>query len=304
MGTDIGGSIRLPGTWLGLTTLKPSAGRVPLDTPYLGRAAGPLARSARDAALLLSVISRPDVRDWTSLPPEDLGTVLPPEPRDVRGLRVGLHLDAGCGLAVEPEVRQAVEAAAAVFAEGGAEVETLSPFMTPRMLHDLDEFWRVRSLADFQALSPEARERVLPFIQRWVLAVREVDGTTVLRDYASIMALQQATLGGHQPYDLVLSPVAPVTAFPADWPMPWGEEARGMVAHRLHRALQHVGTAGSVGQLRVHARWPHHRVAGVGQALRRRRCALRRRLVRGAPPRRGESGVALPEMSDIGGSHG
>lgn len=69
VGTDIGGSIRLPGTWLGLTTLKPSAGRVPLDTPYLGRAAGPLARSARDAALLLSVISRPDVRDWTSLPP-------------------------------------------------------------------------------------------------------------------------------------------------------------------------------------------------------------------------------------------
>jgi aspartyl-tRNA(Asn)/glutamyl-tRNA(Gln) amidotransferase subunit A len=228
VGTDIGGSIRLPGTWLGLTTLKPSAGRVPLDTPYLGRAAGPLARSARDAALLLSVISRPDVRDWTSLPPEDLGTVLPPKPRDVRGLRVGLHLDAGCGLALEPEVRQAVEAAAAVFAEAGAEVEPLPPFMTPRMLHDLDEFWRVRSLADFQALSPAARERVLPFIQRWVLAVRDVDGTTVLRDYASIMALQQATVTATEPYDLVLPPVAPVTAFAADWPMPWGEEDRGM----------------------------------------------------------------------------
>ncbi|MGO4603159.1 amidase [Terrabacter sp. 2YAF2] len=228
VGTDIGGSIRLPGTWLGLTTLKPSAGRVPLDTPYLGRAAGPLARSARDAALLLSVISRPDVRDWTSLPPEDLGTVLPPEPRDVRGLRVGLHLDAGCGLPLEPEVHRAVEAAAAVFAEAGAEVELLPPFMTPRMLHDLDEFWRVRSLADFQALSPAARERVLPFIQRWVLAVRDVDGTTVLRDYASIMALQQATVTATEPYDLVLSPVAPVTAFAADWPMPWGDEDRGM----------------------------------------------------------------------------
>ncbi len=45
VGTDIGGSIRLPGTWLGLTTLKPSAGRVPLDAPYLGRAAGPITRS-------------------------------------------------------------------------------------------------------------------------------------------------------------------------------------------------------------------------------------------------------------------
>ena len=72
VGTDIGGSIRLPGTWLGLTTLKPSAGRVPLDTPYLGRAAGPMTRTAADAALLLSVLSRPDPRDWTALPPERL----------------------------------------------------------------------------------------------------------------------------------------------------------------------------------------------------------------------------------------
>ncbi len=72
VGTDIGGSIRLPGTWLGLTTLKPSAGRVPLDTPYLGRVAGPMTRTAADAALLLSVISRPDPRDWTALAPAEL----------------------------------------------------------------------------------------------------------------------------------------------------------------------------------------------------------------------------------------
>ena len=228
VGTDIGGSIRLPGTWLGLTTLKPSSGRVPLDVPYLGRAAGPMTRSARDAALLLSVISRPDPRDWTSLPPTDLGTVLPPDPLDVRGLRIGLHLDAGCGLALDPEVRAAVEAAAAVFAAAGAEVSHLDPFMTPQMLRDLDEFWRVRSLIDFEALAPAARERVLPFIQRWVLAVRDVDGRSVLRDYTSILALQKATVEATEAYDLVLSPVAPVAAFPAEWPMPWGEDDWGM----------------------------------------------------------------------------
>lgn len=228
VGTDIGGSIRLPGTWLGLTTLKPSAGRVPLDTPYLGRAAGPLTRSAGDAAILLSVICRPDPRDWTSLPPTDLGTVLPQEPLDVRGLRIGLQVDAGCGLPLEPEVRQAVEAAAAVFADAGAQVAPLDPFMTPQMLRDLDEFWRVRSLTDFEALSPDARERVLPFIQRWVLAVREVDGRSVLRDYASIMALQQATVAATEPFDLVLSPVAPMAAFTAEWPMPWGDADEGM----------------------------------------------------------------------------
>ncbi|GAA2479748.1 amidase [Terrabacter carboxydivorans] len=221
VGTDIGGSIRLPGTWLGLTTLKPSAGRVPLDVPYLGRVAGPITRSADDAALLLSVISRPDARDWTSLPPEALPAA--PRPLDPVGLRVGLHLDAGCGLPVEPEVRTAVEEAAAAFADAGAVVTPLEPFMRPSWLDDLDQFWRVRSLSDLDVLDAAARERVLPFIRRWAEAGRGVDGIRVVRDYASIMAVQQATVAATEAYDLVLSPVAPVPAFPAEWPMPWGD---------------------------------------------------------------------------------
>lgn len=228
VGTDIGGSIRLPGTWLGLTTLKPSAGRVPLDSPYLGRAAGPMTRSAPDAALLMSVISRPDARDWTSLPPAELDLDLDAAAFDVTQLRIGLHLDAGCGMPLDPEVRTAVERAAEVFAAAGARVAEVPPFMTERMLADLDQFWRVRSLVDFEALAQDARERVLPFIQRWVLAVADVDGRSVLRDYASIMTLQRATVTATQPFDFVLSPVAPVAAFPAEWPMPWGETDEGM----------------------------------------------------------------------------
>lgn len=226
VGTDIGGSIRLPGTWLGLTTLKPSYGRVPLDAPYLGRAAGPLARSAADAALLLSVISRPDDRDWTSLPPERLA--LDDLSVDVSGLRIGLHLDPGCGMPLDPEVRSAVESAALVFEKAGAVVEPLAPFLTEQMLTGLDRFWRVRSLVDFDGLSPESQARVLPFIQRWVLAARQVSGEQVLRDYTGIMALQQATVAATQPFDAVLSPVAPVAAFPAEWPMPFGDTDGGM----------------------------------------------------------------------------
>ena len=104
VGTDIGGSIRLPGSWLGLVALKPSAGRVPLDTPYLGRVAGPMTRTVADAALLMRVISRPDARDWTSLPPEDLDWL--DLDRPVSGLRVGLHLDAGCGAPVDAAGRR------------------------------------------------------------------------------------------------------------------------------------------------------------------------------------------------------
>ena len=228
VGTDIGGSIRLPGTWLGLTTLKPSAGRVPLDTPYLGRVAGPITRSAPDAALLMSVISRPDPRDWTSLPPVEIAPTLNGAELDVAVLTVGVHLDAGCGRAVDPQIRAAVEQAAVVFEDAGATLVRIGPFMRQEWLEDLDQFWRVRSLVELESLDTDARERVLPFIRRWVEAARDIDGRAVMRDYGSIMAVQQATVAATEGCDLVLSPVAPMSAFPAEWPMPWGEGDEAM----------------------------------------------------------------------------
>ncbi|RYF30373.1 MAG: amidase, partial [Comamonadaceae bacterium] len=50
VGTDIGGSLRLPAAWCGIFTLKPSLGRIPIDPPYMGRAAGPMTRTVSDAA--------------------------------------------------------------------------------------------------------------------------------------------------------------------------------------------------------------------------------------------------------------
>jgi aspartyl-tRNA(Asn)/glutamyl-tRNA(Gln) amidotransferase subunit A len=226
VGTDIGGSIRLPGTWLGITTLKPSAGRVPLDVPYLGRAAGPMTRTADDAALFLSVLARPDVRDWTGLPPEELP--LTDLDLDVSELRVALHLDAGCGMPVVSEVVEAVTAVGEAFAAGGAVVEELSPFMTPEMLTDLDLFWRVRSYNDFCQLTPEGQGRILPFVRRWVQGGAQASGSRVLQCYQRIMDLQRVTVAATQRFDVVLSPVAPGVAFPAEWPMPFGDEDLGM----------------------------------------------------------------------------
>ncbi|HET8601715.1 MAG TPA: amidase [Segeticoccus sp.] len=227
VGSDIGGSIRLPGTWLGLTTLKPSAGRVPLDAPYLGRCAGPLCRSADDVALLMSVVAGFDARDWTALPPAEIAW--DQLDLDVRGLRVGLQLDAGCGLPVEDEVRETVERAAELFGAAGARVEPLEPFLTPQMLADLDQFWRVRSWHDYHRLDADQKSRILPFIVQWVHGGADVSGARVLECYQTIMALQQATVTATERFDLVLSPVAPVRAFPAEWPMPFGFEDLGMV---------------------------------------------------------------------------
>ena len=229
VGTDIGGSIRLPGTWLGLATLKPSAGRVPLDTPFLGRAAGPITRTVDDAARLLGVLSGPDPRDFTSLPPERLALDETDLELDVRGLRLGLHLDAGCGTPVEPEVVAAVEQAAALFEDAGAVVEPLAPFMDDALLADLDLFWRVRSWVDYSALPDERRRRVLPFIVQWVHGGADVSGARVMECYRSTMTIQQRTVAATLGFDAVLSPVAPGPAFPAEWPMPFGSEDAGMV---------------------------------------------------------------------------
>ena len=70
LGTDIGGSIRLPAGWCGIVGLKPSLGRVPIKPPYAGRVAGPMTRSVEDAARMMAVLSRPDWRDAMSLPPQ------------------------------------------------------------------------------------------------------------------------------------------------------------------------------------------------------------------------------------------
>ena len=226
VGTDIGGSVRLPGTWLGLVAHKPSFGRIPLDSPYLGRCAGPITRTVRDAALFMSVLGRSDVRDWSSLPPNDIDWS--DLDLDVRGLRVAVHVDAGCGMPVDPVVAEAVEAAAATFASAGAVVERIAPFMTPTMLEDLDLFWRVRSWNDFAALSPQRQDQILPFIANWCSRGAEVSGARTIACYQSIMGLRAATVAATAAYDLVLSPVAPVVAFPAEWPMPFGHEDRGM----------------------------------------------------------------------------
>jgi aspartyl-tRNA(Asn)/glutamyl-tRNA(Gln) amidotransferase subunit A len=223
LGTDIGGSIRLPAGWCGVVGLKPTHGRVAVGNPYPGRAIGPLTRTAADAALTLSVISGPDRRDHTSLPrlADSWGT-----PGSVEGVRIGLLLDAGLGLPVEADVIEAVSRTAGLLDAAGAVVEPIRPIITRTMLDGLDRFWRVRSAADLMALPEVRRAKVLPEIRRWVGSAADLTGFEVFDGFSQLGAMAAAVDVAFADYDFVLSPVAPITAFAAESAYPTNDPAR------------------------------------------------------------------------------
>ena len=87
VGTDIGGSIRLPAGWCGVFGLKPSLGRIPIDPPYYGRVAGPMTRKRRGCRAHDADPVTPGRRDPMSLPYQDLPWL--DLGIDVKGLRLG-----------------------------------------------------------------------------------------------------------------------------------------------------------------------------------------------------------------------
>jgi aspartyl-tRNA(Asn)/glutamyl-tRNA(Gln) amidotransferase subunit A len=230
VGTDIGGSIRLPAGWCGLFGLKPSGGRIPIDPPYYGRVAGPLTRTVADAALLMATLARPDPRDYSSLPPQALDWRI--EPLDWRGRKVGLLMESGCGDKPRAKVTREIERAARDIEAAGAVVEPLAPFLEQTMLEGLNRFWSFRSLLDLAALTPEKRARVLPFIRIWAESATGLDGEAVFRGFSQMREMAKATIAATVPYDFIVSPTAPDVAYRAEWAMPSNDP---------YNAMAHIG---------------------------------------------------------------
>jgi aspartyl-tRNA(Asn)/glutamyl-tRNA(Gln) amidotransferase subunit A len=224
VGTDIGGSIRLPAGWCGLFGFKPSLGRIPIKPPYAGRVAGPITRTVRDAAWLMTVLTRPDWRDTMSLPYQSIAWLT--LEREVRGLRIGLQLDAGWGLPVEPETRAAVEAAARTFEAAGAVVEPMAAFCSREMADGMDRFWRIRSWLDLRALPEQRQAKMLPYIRQWVETAATLTGADVFHGYSQMGAMREAAVAACQRFDYVISPTSPVASFPAQWASPVNDPAR------------------------------------------------------------------------------
>jgi len=231
LGTDIGGSVRLPATHCGIFALKPSLGRVPVYPPYMGRVVGPMTRSVADAALLMNAIARPDARDFMSLPPAD-ADFLSTLREKKRPLKIGLLADMGVGLAVDPEVRAAVEAAATALASAGCVVESIRSFLTPEMADGVCRFFEARSHNDLMQLTPARRAKVLPFIAEWCSwRAGGFSGRDVMQAYTALLSMREAAVATTEPYDFLLSPTSPILAYEAELPAPGNDP---------HDALPHI----------------------------------------------------------------
>ncbi|WP_374632116.1 amidase [Ferrovibrio sp.] len=220
LGTDAGGSIRMPANFCGIFGFKPGGGRVAMypPTPYATFAGfGPMTRSVTDAALMLSVIAAPDPRDWESLPAEaqPYHEGLKADPRQWR--------IAWCpgfwGVKVDAEVAALTEKAAQVFAALGAKVELVEQVCEDsRPLHG--QLMRGLTEYAFQRFTPEQLAVMDPDLVRNIEQSRNVPAVDLLDAEMRRVQFARQLNEFHQSYDLLLTPVTCVAAFDAarDWP--------------------------------------------------------------------------------------
>ncbi|MFZ5869653.1 MAG: amidase [Actinomycetota bacterium] len=224
VGTDGGGSVRIPAAFTGTVAFKGTYGLVPMypASPFGTLAhAGPMTRTVTDTALLLDIITGFDSRDWSALP-TPVGSFLDGLDDGVRGLRVAFSPTLGY-VRNDPEVEGLVRAAARVVEEAGAVVEEVDPgFAEP--VEAFEVLWFAGAAKVVAACGDGALERVDPGLRRGI----EETGPVSASGYLDATALRTdlgVRMGRfHETYDLLLTPTLPITAFetgrdaPSGWP--------------------------------------------------------------------------------------
>jgi aspartyl-tRNA(Asn)/glutamyl-tRNA(Gln) amidotransferase subunit A len=220
VGTDGGGSIRIPAGFTGVFGLKPSFGRVPAypASPF-GTVAhiGPITRTVSDAALMLNVLALPDSRDWFALPYDGRDHRIGLED-GVRGLRIAFSPTLGF-VDVEAEIAALVASAADAFVELGAIVEQVDAVMDDP-IEVFVPHWYAGAANLLRGFTAEQRAQMDEGLQEIAVAGAQIS----LMDYLTAVR-RRAELGAamrrfHETYDLLLTPTLPLAAFEAGMERP------------------------------------------------------------------------------------
>ena len=216
VGTDGAGSVRIPAAFCGNVGFKPSFGRVPAyPLSYFGTVShlGPHTSSVRDSALVMNVLSRPDARDWTSLPPDGRDYLAGLED-GIRGLRIAWSPRLGYARHVDPEIALACERAAHRLSDLGAMVEAVDPGIEDP-LEITCGLWFVGAWTLWNTLTPAQQTLTDP---DFAAEARLGSAFGVLE--VQQLYLRRGALGAHlrqfmERFDLLVTPTVAVPAFDA-----------------------------------------------------------------------------------------
>ncbi len=213
IGSDGGGSIRIPSAFSGCFGIKANFGRVPSwPASAMGTLShtGPLTRTVEDAGLMLNVIAEPDPRDWSALPYREIDFTASLE-AGVRDLKIAFSPALGHAR-VDPDVARLVADAAESFEEMGAVVEEVDPgFEDPTEI--FRTLWWVGAAGAFGAYGDEKIALMDPELREII-----AEGSQITAAEAHVAAARRFDLGMHmrlfhQNYDLLLTPALAVAAF-------------------------------------------------------------------------------------------
>ncbi len=224
VGTDGGGSVRIPAAFTGTVALKPTYGLLPIYPPSpFGTLShgGPMTRTVTDAAAMLDVLTGFDARDWSALPTPQ-ASFLDRLDYGVEGLRVAFSADLGY-VRNDPQVDRLVRDAVGVLAAAGAIVEEVDPGFTDP-IGAFEMLWFTGAGLVLQAYGEGAIDEIDPGLRRRIEEYADATARDFLEANAVRMDLGQRMGRFHQTYDLLLTPTMPLTAFaigqdaPDGWP--------------------------------------------------------------------------------------